>query len=75
VLPKTQREQFEILPLIARAERGEVLSSAEQEKRVAFDAGHKSYQRLASLNLWLLLALLAIVTARGVPRRAELSSV
>ncbi|MBW3635112.1 MAG: DUF4149 domain-containing protein [Armatimonadetes bacterium] len=75
LLPQTQREQVEILPLIARAERGEVLSPAEQEKRAAFDAGHKSYQRLASLNLWLLLALLAIATARGVPRRAENSFV
>jgi hypothetical protein len=74
LLPQTQREQAEILPLIALAERGETLSPTEQEKRVAFDAGHKSYQRLASINLYLLLALLAIVASRGSATRVVASA-
>lgn len=68
LLPQTRREQAEILPLIARAERGQTLSPDETQKRAAFDAGHKKYQRLASLNIYLLLALLAIITARGATR-------
>ena len=65
LLPQTRRDQTEILPLIARAERGEKLSAAETQRRAAFDAGHTGYQRLASLNLYLLLAILFILLARG----------
>ncbi len=65
LLPQTRRDQAEILPLIARAERGEKLSAAQTQRRAAFDAGHTGYQRLASLNLYLLLAILFILLARG----------
>lgn len=66
LLPRTRAEQGKILPLIARVDRGETLSPAEQSRRAAFDAGHKSYQRLASLNLYLLMAILLTLFGRSV---------
>lgn len=71
LLPQTKAQQGAILPLIARAQRGQTLSSAEQRQRAAFDAGHQSYQKLASLNLYALLGVLLISVARGVPKRDE----
>ncbi|RYG70074.1 DUF4149 domain-containing protein [bacterium] len=64
LLPKTRAEQSVILPIIARADRGEKLSEADQARRAAFDTGHKSYQRLASINLYLLMAVLIILLGR-----------
>ncbi len=81
LLPQTKRDQAQILPLIARSARGETLSPADTAQRAAFDAGHSSYQRLASLNLYLLLALLFVILARTasgdasgavVPKAAQL---
>lgn len=66
LLPQTRAEQGKILPLIARVDRGETLSSAEQAQRATFDEGHKSYQRLASLNLYLLMAILLTLFSRSV---------
>ena len=70
LLPQTKRDQSQILPLIARASRGETLSPAETARRAAFDAGHSGYQRLARINLYLLLAVLFLLIARSahVPR-------
>ncbi len=65
LLPQTKRDQAAILPIIARATRGETLSAAEKSRRLAFDTGHSGYQRLASINLYLLLAVLFILMARG----------
>nr|WP_274519977.1 DUF4149 domain-containing protein [Abditibacterium utsteinense] len=77
LLPQTRRDQAEILPLIARAARGETLTPQEKTRRLAFDNGHSGYQRLATINIYLLLALLFILIARGaaipnsdVPKRA-----
>ena len=73
LLPQTKREQAQILPIIARASRGEALSATEMQQRAAFDAGHRAYQRWASINLYLLLAILLILIARGavIPNRAS----
>ena len=73
LLPQTRREQAQILPIIARADRGEALSPQETARRQTFDRGHRTYQRLASLNLYLLLATLLILIARGaaVPKAAS----
>lgn len=73
LLPQTKREQAQILPLIARTSRGETLSPIEKTRRAAFDAGHGAYQRLATFNLYLLLAMLVILMARGagVPKSAS----
>ncbi len=65
LLPQTKRAQAEILPLIARAERGEMLSKSEKAQRLAFDTGHGGYQKLATINLYLLVALLLLLVARG----------
>lgn len=65
LLPQTRLDQAQILPLIARASRGEVLSPTETKRRAAFDTGHRAYQRLASLNLYILLAILLILVARS----------
>lgn len=74
LLPQTVRDQARILPLIARASRGETLSAAETQRRATFDTGHTGYQRLASFNLYLLLAILLLIVARAseltVPNRA-----
>ena len=67
LLPRTQAQQAEILPLIARAERGETLSPAQKARRAAFDINHKNYQKLASFNLYLLLAVLLLLVARNSP--------
>lgn len=69
LLPQTRREQAQILPLIARASRGETLSATDQARRSAFDSGHRTYQRLATINLYLLLAILFLLIARGADFR------
>lgn len=69
LLPQTRSAQAEILPLIARAERVETLSSREKAQRLAFDKGHSGYQKLATINLYLLMAVLLLLVARGA--RAE----
>ena len=75
LLPRTQAQQPDILPIFARDARGENLTQAEIAKRATFDKGHKEYQRLASVNLYLLLGVMGILIARGVGetgmRRAE----
>jgi hypothetical protein len=71
LLPRTRAEQSNILPIIARADQGETLSAAERARRAEFDAGHKSYQRLASLNLYLLMAVLLILLSRSLHSRPD----
>jgi hypothetical protein len=71
LLPRTKAEQGQILPLIARAERGETLSAADKERRVAFDMGHQSYQKLASINLYLLMAILLVLLGRALPTNSS----
>ena len=73
LLPQTKAQQAEILPIIARADRGEVLSNVDKARRVAFDTGHKEYQNLATFNLYLLMAMLLILMGRTLPS-APLSS-
>lgn len=68
LLPQTQAQQAEILPIFARDARGETLTPQEIATRAAFDSGHHAYQRLASINLYLLLAILVIISARSLPQ-------
>lgn len=72
ILPRTLEQQAQILPIFGRAERGQTLSPAEQKLRARFDAGHRTYQRLGSLNVWILLATLALLIARGTSRAQSL---
>jgi hypothetical protein len=67
LLPRIKAQQATIVPIIARAERGKTLTPREKQQRAAFDIGHKSYQKLASFNLYVLLAAMLILIARGAP--------
>jgi len=64
LLPQTVAQQDQIVPLFAKDARGEILTPAEHALRARFDVGHKSYEKLGALNVYLLLGLLAIIVAR-----------
>ena len=64
ILPRTVAQQDAIVPLFVKDARKQPLTRAEQAQRQAFDIGHEAYQKLGSINVYLLIALLAIVVAR-----------
>lgn len=74
LLPRTQTQQPQILPIFARDARGEKLTPQEVAQRAEFDKGHRAYQRLASINLYLLLGVLGVLVARGVAEAAPRTS-
>ena len=71
ILPRTIAQQDAIVPLFVKDARHQKLTPAEQARRVAFDVGHEDYQKLASINVYLLIALLGLIVARTrvEPRR------
>lgn len=66
LLPLTQAQQSQILPIYVKSVHGQTLSPQETAQKAAFDQGHEAYKRLASLNLYLLLGVMGILVARGV---------
>ena len=64
ILPRTVAQQDEIVPLFVKAARKQPLTPDEQARRAAFDVGHRNYQKIGSINVYLLLALLGIIVAR-----------
>ncbi len=66
LLPQTEASQAAILPIIMRAERGEVLTPPETAQRAAFDREHQRYKSLASLNLCFLLVVLFLLSWRDL---------
>ena len=64
VLPRTVAQQGAIVPLFVKDARKQPLTPAEQAQRRAFDVGHEEYQKLGSVNVYLLIGLLGIIVAR-----------
>ena len=64
LLPQTVAQQAQIVPLFAKDARGQTLTPAEGAERARFDVGHKAYEKLGALNVYLLLGLLGIIVAR-----------
>ena len=64
VLPRTVAQQDAIVPLFVKDARKQPLTPAEQAQRKTFDVGHEDYQKLGSINVYLLIALLGIIVAR-----------
>ena len=74
ILPHTVAQQGEIVPLFVKDARGQTLTPAEQTRRAAFDDEHHQYEKLGSLNVYLLIAVLGLVVARTrvwAPARAN----
>jgi hypothetical protein len=69
LLPQTERDQSAVLPLYARAVEGNALSPQEAALKARFDAGHKNFNRLAGINIYLLIGALACLMARTLPAR------
>ena len=71
ILPRTVAQQSAIVPLFVKDARHQTLTPAEQAQRKAFDVGHEDYQKFASINVYLLIALLGFIVARTrvEPRR------
>ena len=64
ILPRTVAQQEAIVPLFVKDARGQTLTPTEQAQRKAFDVGHEAYQKLGSINVYLLVALLGLIVAR-----------
>ena len=71
ILPRTVAQQDAIVPLFVKDARKQPLTPAEQAQRASFDVGHEDYQKLGSINVYLLIALLGLIVARTrvEPRR------
>lgn len=76
ILPRTIAQQDAIVPLFVKDARNQPLTPAEQNLRKSFDVGHEEYQKLGSINIYLLIALLGLIVARTrvVARHDELLS-
>ena len=64
ILPRTVAQQDAIVPLFVKDARNQPLTPDEQAQRAAFDVGHEEYQKLGSINVYLLVGLLGLVVAR-----------
>ena len=64
ILPRTVAQQDAIVPLFVKDARKQPLTSAERAMRQSFDVGHQEYQKLGSINVYLLIALLGLIVAR-----------
>lgn len=70
MLPQIERDQSAVLPLYARSVAGQsALSPQESQLKARFDAGHKGFNRLAGINIYLLIGALACLMARTLPAR------
>lgn len=68
LLPAVERDQSAVLPLYVRSLNPQnVLTPQEAELKSRFDAGHQSFNKLAGINIWLLVAALACLMARTLP--------
>jgi len=65
LLPQTQAAQSVVLPIFNKKEHHQPLSPDEAGIMAKFEAGHQTYELLAEVNLWLGVALLALVSARA----------
>ena len=64
ILPRTVAQQDAIVPLFVKDARKQALTPAEQAQRKAFDVGHEEYQKIGSINVYLLIGLLGLIVAR-----------
>ena len=64
ILPRTVAQQDAIVPLFVKDARKQPLTPAEQKMRKSFDVGHEEYQKLGSINVYLLIGLLGLIVAR-----------
>ncbi len=70
LLPQTERDQGAVLPLYARSLGGtNALSPQETQLKARFDARHKEFNRLAGINIYLLIGALACLMARTLPAK------
>lgn len=70
LLPQTERDQKAVLPLYARSVAGKnTLSPREAGLKARFDAGHQGFNRLAGINIYLLIGALACLMARTLPAK------
>lgn len=67
-LPQTIRDQKAVLPIMALESAKTPLSASQKAIKARFDAGHQGFSRLARLNLWLLVCVLALLLARTLPQ-------
>ncbi len=68
LLPTVERDQGAVLPLYVRSlQSPSSLSPAETQLKARFDAGHQRFNRLAGINIWLLVGALACLMARSLP--------
>lgn len=72
LFPRIVSGQAAVVPIFRKAEMKQPLSPREEAIRAEFDAGHKGYNRLASLSLWLLVGTLVAFSARTVAERNTL---
>lgn len=64
ILPRTVAQQDAIVPLFVKDARKQPLTPDQQAQRKAFDVGHEEYQKLGSINVYLLIGLLGLIVAR-----------
>lgn len=70
LLPQTERDQSAVLPLYARAVAGKsALSPQEAQLKARFDAGHQGFNRLAGIDIYLLIGALACLMGRTLPAK------
>ncbi|RYX84531.1 DUF4149 domain-containing protein [bacterium] len=68
LLPTVERDQTAVLPLYVRSlSKNPQFTPAETELKARFDDGHHRYNRLAVINMWLLVAALACLMAHSLP--------
>ncbi|RYG57778.1 DUF4149 domain-containing protein [bacterium] len=68
LLPVVERDQTAVLPLYVRSiSAASSLTPAEAQLKARFDAGHERFNRLAGINIWLLVGALACLMARSLP--------
>lgn len=71
LLPQTERDQKAVLPLYARSVAGKnTLSPGEAGLKARFDAGHQGFNRLAGIDIYLLIGALSCLMARTLPAKS-----
>lgn len=75
LLPGIERDQSTVLPLYARSvQSANALSPQEAATKARFDAGHKRFNQLAGLNIYLLIGALAALMVRTLPAKERVRS-
>ena len=65
LLPAVQRGQASVLPAFLKKESGQALDATEVKVMGEFDRGHKMYQQVAVVNLWLAVSVLVCLMGRS----------